>query len=190
MDYVYMNGELYHHGIKNQKWGIRRFQNEDGSLTPEGRKRYAKNGATRSGARRLQRDFNKYDQQLAYTVGEMRVTRRQTNKYANRAMNQMEKYGQDDKRAQKSAKKATENLKQMLKDETELKKMEQKTWQMMANAHELGYNVSVSRVARDAHRGMTYVGELMRYGTVGEVLIGNQFKVTPGSGTISIQDQK
>lgn len=32
--------ELYHHGIKNQKWGVRRFQNEDGSLTPEGRKRY------------------------------------------------------------------------------------------------------------------------------------------------------
>lgn len=34
------NDELYHHGIKNQKWGVRRFQNEDGSLTPEGRKRY------------------------------------------------------------------------------------------------------------------------------------------------------
>lgn len=27
-------------GIKGQKWGIRRFQNEDGSLTPEGRIRY------------------------------------------------------------------------------------------------------------------------------------------------------
>lgn len=32
--------ELYHHGIKGQKWGIRRFQYEDGSLTPEGRQRY------------------------------------------------------------------------------------------------------------------------------------------------------
>ena len=32
--------ELYHHGIKGQKWGVRRFQNEDGSLTPEGEKRY------------------------------------------------------------------------------------------------------------------------------------------------------
>lgn len=31
---------LAHHGIKNQKWGIRRYQNEDGSLTAEGRKRY------------------------------------------------------------------------------------------------------------------------------------------------------
>lgn len=32
--------ELSHHGIKGQKWGIRRFQNEDGSLTPAGRERY------------------------------------------------------------------------------------------------------------------------------------------------------
>lgn len=32
--------ELYHYGIKGQKWGIRRYQNEDGSLTEEGRRRY------------------------------------------------------------------------------------------------------------------------------------------------------
>ena len=36
-----MNNELYHHGILGQKWGVRRFQNEDGSLTPEGEKRYS-----------------------------------------------------------------------------------------------------------------------------------------------------
>ena len=35
-----MEGDvLYHHGIKGQKWGIRRFQNKDGSLTAAGRKR-------------------------------------------------------------------------------------------------------------------------------------------------------
>lgn len=32
--------ELRHYGIKGQKWGVRRFQEEDGSLTPAGRKRY------------------------------------------------------------------------------------------------------------------------------------------------------
>lgn len=32
--------ELTHHGIKGQKWGRRRFQNEDGTLTPAGKERY------------------------------------------------------------------------------------------------------------------------------------------------------
>lgn len=34
------NYELYHHGILGQKWGVRRFQNEDGTLTAAGKRRY------------------------------------------------------------------------------------------------------------------------------------------------------
>ena len=37
--------ELYHHGILGQKWGVRRFQNLDRTLTEEGKKRYSKNPA-------------------------------------------------------------------------------------------------------------------------------------------------
>lgn len=33
---------LAHHGVKGQRWGVRKFQNEDGSLTPKGRKHYEK----------------------------------------------------------------------------------------------------------------------------------------------------
>lgn len=33
---------IYHHGIQGQKWGVRRYQNKDGSLTSAGKKRYAK----------------------------------------------------------------------------------------------------------------------------------------------------
>lgn len=32
---------LVHHGIKGMKWGVRRYQNKDGSLTSAGKKRYA-----------------------------------------------------------------------------------------------------------------------------------------------------
>ena len=44
MDYVIVHGqlcsanELYHHGIKGMKWGVRRYQNKDGSLTSAGKK--------------------------------------------------------------------------------------------------------------------------------------------------------
>ena len=34
-----MEYELYHHGVKGMKWGVRRYQNKDGSLTPAGKKR-------------------------------------------------------------------------------------------------------------------------------------------------------
>ena len=57
--------ELYHHGIKGQKWGIRRFQNKDGSLTPAGKKRYDDNGPSNTktkeekrAERALKREYN------------------------------------------------------------------------------------------------------------------------------------
>lgn len=36
------SNELYHYGVKGQQWGVRRYMNEDGTLTPEGRERYSK----------------------------------------------------------------------------------------------------------------------------------------------------
>lgn len=36
------SGKLYHHGILGQRWGVRRFQNEDGTLTQAGKEHYAR----------------------------------------------------------------------------------------------------------------------------------------------------
>lgn len=57
---------LEHFGIKDQRWGVRRFQNPDGSLTPEGRERYGvgkegsvKDISTVKGYNRRIKDLNK-----------------------------------------------------------------------------------------------------------------------------------
>jgi hypothetical protein len=46
-NYIYNGGELCHYGVKGMKWGVRRYQNSDGSLTPAGKKRYGEIGPDR-----------------------------------------------------------------------------------------------------------------------------------------------
>lgn len=56
--YVILNDELYHHGIKGQRWGVRRFQGVDGSLTAAGKKRYGGCDEDESFAARAQKRIN------------------------------------------------------------------------------------------------------------------------------------
>lgn len=52
---------LYHHGIKGQKWGIRRFQKKDGTLTAAGKKRYDSDASSEQISTK-QKKYNKYYQ--------------------------------------------------------------------------------------------------------------------------------
>lgn len=46
------NTELYHWGVKGQKWGVRRYQNKDGTLTDAGKKRYERDQRENAGKKK------------------------------------------------------------------------------------------------------------------------------------------
>ena len=55
---------LCHHGIKGQKWGVRRYQNEDGSYTEEGKKR--RSNSANKNTLLTSKDFKMKDSILEY----------------------------------------------------------------------------------------------------------------------------
>lgn len=72
--------ELYHHGIKGQKWGVRRFQNPDGTLTAAGKKRYyTQTGSlSKRGLKEVHKATRRFTNKVASAAqrtGEMRVSK-------------------------------------------------------------------------------------------------------------------
>ena len=47
-----VENELYHWGVKGMKWGVRRYQNKDGTLTKAGQKRYERDQRENSGKKK------------------------------------------------------------------------------------------------------------------------------------------
>ena len=58
--------ELYHHGIKGQKWGIRRYQNPDGSLTAAGKKRHNSDKVNKMSNEELRQKVNRMNNEQRY----------------------------------------------------------------------------------------------------------------------------
>lgn len=68
-----LGDELYHHGVKGQKWGVRRYQNEDGSWTDAGKRHRGLGGAGDFVKRTAIKGYNR---SIAGHVANMEILRR------------------------------------------------------------------------------------------------------------------
>lgn len=73
---VLYNDELYHWGIKGQKWGVRRYQKKDGTYTAAGKKRYSKSYEAEA--------KGMSDQELRSKIDRMNLEKRYVNLTTNR----------------------------------------------------------------------------------------------------------
>lgn len=99
--------ELYHHGILGQKWGVRRYQNADGTLTSEGRER-------------MLAKARKYESKANTTIGESynaKLKRAKLNQKAKDARYEVKKSDLKKARLKKSENSAKRSVKDMNDEE-------------------------------------------------------------------------
>ena len=121
-DYEY-SYVIYHSGIKGMKWGIRRYQNEDGSLTDEGRARYRREFGRR--VEKLKSFQSKKEKFRAKASAKLKYKIARAEKRATRFRRKMAKY---DLKAARAENRAARRLKRYEKYQLKEAKYDKKAY--------------------------------------------------------------
>lgn len=153
--------ELYHHGIKGMKWGVRRYQNEDGSLTSAGRRRASEK--TQDKIDKIQRKIDKHDSNVIvrntvndYRRGKIQDLRLKQNRQkasenvsdARKAFKEAKRTLREDKKAYKNG--DTSKRRELNKDRTHVRNARDELWRAQTERNKMAYNERRSNNARDA----------------------------------------
>lgn len=199
--------DIQHFGVKGMKWGVRRYQNEDGTLTALGRSRYGEQGI--SSARQTARTLNKLDaEQTNARVRYEYHGRKAERGYAklNKKLSKLEAGNPGDmKKALKLKKKAEKLDATHVKKATEYKDLLDRSKalseKIISDATAKGYSVHSKEVLRSVNTGRnvakTIIGTAAGMGLsaalklpvqigyiTGQAATGNKYKVrNDGLGT-------
>lgn len=146
-----MDEYLEHHGVKGQKWGVRRYQNEDGTLTKAGQRKYSVKTAHKA-----MKSLNKIDRKRAKLLTKKAISDIKYKKAHNK--------GKDEKASKfkERSKMASEAI----------KAGDALTKKLVSDATKKGYTVNSIDRTRYAHTGRQIVGHLLA-GPVGNIAVSS-----------------
>lgn len=89
-----MNDFLCHHGILGQKWGVRRYQNKDGSLTSDGKRRYSRKEINADYSKTWKKEYDQskaegHDIEESLSLANIRADKAMIKKYGAKRMDEV-----------------------------------------------------------------------------------------------------
>lgn len=141
----FKDDELAHFGTKGMHWGVRRYQNTDGSLTPEGKRRYGYEG-TKSNISK--NDIHNYTKSPKLTARVLNTLDRHRARQLDSSMNEYKKAYKSQDHIFSRSNSAYKHMQKARAYESNVKDIDKVSKQVFDQAVKKGYDVNMSNVDR------------------------------------------